>query len=44
MRVLDKRYFNRIGIEYDTEHIIQELFSSEFVFLGYIDYIDLEEK
>ena len=44
MRVLDKQYFNRIGVEYDTEHIIQELFSSEFVLLGYIDYIDMEEK
>lgn len=44
MMVIDKRYFNRLKIEYNTDNIVNELFISEFNDLGYIDDIELEEK
>lgn len=44
MMVIDKRYFNRLKIEYNTDNIVNELFISEFNALGYIDDIELEEK
>lgn len=44
MTVIDKRYFNRLKIEYNTDNIVNELFISEFNDLGYIDDIELEEK
>lgn len=44
MMVIDKRYFNRLKIEYNTDNIVNELFISEFIALGYIDDIELEEK
>lgn len=40
LNVLDKRYFSRMEIEYDSQNVIEELFRSAFAFLG---YIDLEE-
>lgn len=42
MKALDRRYFNRVGVECDMVHIVEALFNCEFVFLGYIDYIELE--
>ena len=44
MTVIDKRYFNRLKIEYNIDNIVNELFISEFNDLGYIDDIELEEK
>lgn len=44
MMVINKRYFNRLKIEYNTDNIVNELFISEFNDLGYIDDIELEEK
>lgn len=44
LRVLDKRYFERMGIAYIADNIFHELFHSQFTFLGYIDYIESEEE
>ena len=40
LNVLDKRYFSRMEIEYDSQNVIEELFRSAFAFLGYIDLED----
>ena len=44
MMVIDKRYFDRLKIEYNTDNIVDQLFISQFYDLGYIDDIELEEK
>ena len=44
LRVLDKRYFERMGIAYIADNTFHELFHSQFTFLGYIDYIESEEE
>lgn len=42
LRVLDKRYFSRFGIAFNTQSIIDELFRSAYSFLGYIDDLSFE--
>lgn len=41
LKVLDKRYFSRMEVEYNSEGIIEELFRSQYGFLGYIDLLNL---
>lgn len=42
LAVLDKKYFMALGLGYNTESIINELFSSQYSFMGYIDDFDEE--
>lgn len=38
---IDKRYFNRIGIQYDSDHLYSQLFEYQFFNLGFIDMLEI---
>ena len=42
-QLIDKRWFNTIGIDYNQENLVDELFHSSFVHLGYIDNLKPED-
>ena len=38
---IDKRYFNKIGIPYDSKHLYSQLFEYQFFNLGFIDMLKI---
>lgn len=42
--VIDKRYFQERNIKYNTENLFDELFRSSYIFLGYIDELNITDE
>ena len=42
--IIDKKYFQERNIKYNTENLFDELFSSSYIFLGYIDELNITDE
>jgi len=42
--VIDKRYFQERKIKYNTENLFNELFSSSYFLLGYIEKLKITDE
>ena len=42
--IIDKKYFQERNIKYNTKNLFDELFSSSYIFLGYIDELNITDE